>query len=501
MVRPVSERQGRPHLGITIRKALVDVLVVAGFADDRSIRTLMVAELRQALDHPFTFPEPRAARDQLIEIVNVCCLLDNGLSVLADVLEFLRPGTKECQEFRHIVSSLRMHEVVPEGEQEKLRGRLTGIAPPGLAAAVRRAARYVEPPPWYEDAAAAFSGLADFNAAPGELPPVLIFVEMIAGECDEVFAGELRQWCAGQVRRLRLDKALQELRAEIADVRPVPDKLHLMIVIRPDTIEADLYEVSHWRQDNTADWPPPRGETVLVHEDELEDRVDTLIAAAEESWSGGTADVVLEFVLPRSLLNLPVHSWTTERASGSPKPLYLSYPTVIRSLDRMRSRQWHRVWRQRWASWTADPSIERVYFCQRRDTEDRHRLDAILSDGQWSMTVLTQSPPVSPIPGCDELLAALRAGLPVVAWHPTIPSEVLREMVAWLAGSGGLGDLPKLARKSRLDALRNPPSSPDGGTIGDLVVLWDDPNRVLPLGEAGIIRYPKGGPDEHDRAS
>jgi hypothetical protein len=494
--------QERPNLGIAIRKALVDVLVVAGFADDRSIRTLMVAELRTALEHPFTFSDQLAGRDQLIEIVNTCCRLGDGLTVLAEVLAFLRPGTKECEEVRNLVSSIRMHEVVPVADQEKLRRRLTGFAPSSLDAAVRRAARHVVPPPRYDDASDALAGLADFNAAPGELPPVLIFVELIAAECDGILAAELRAWGDGQARRLRLGDALQELRKEVAEPFLVSGRVHLVIVFSPDAIDTGLYQLSCWRQSDPHEWPPACGETLAAQEHELEERVSALVIEAERSWSDDTADVVLEFVLPRSLLNLPVHSWLTERASGSPRPLYLGYPTVIRSLERMVSRQWHRVWRRRWEVWTRDPSFERVYFCQVDDTRDQHRLEAILSDEQWVMTVLTGSPPPDPVPGRDELLSALRAGVPVIAWHPVAPSEVLREVVAWLAdGSGGLGDLPARTRKSRLDLLQNPVGSSDIDAIADLVVLWDDPNRLLPLGETRTIGHPEGGADERDRAS
>ncbi|MDS0137283.1 MULTISPECIES: effector-associated domain 2-containing protein [unclassified Amycolatopsis] len=476
----MSARQGHPQLSFTIRRALVDVLVVAGFADDKSIRTLMVSELRRALDQPFTVPDQLAPRAQLIEIVNGCSGIDDGLPVLADVLEFLRPGTNECTQFRALVDSLPLREVVSESEQEKFRRQLEGFAPSGLRAAVRRAARFVVPSPHYADAADAFLGLADFNAPPGELPPVIAFAELIAAECDDRLAAYLRKWADGQAHHLRLDGALQELRA---DVKPsASGRLHLAIMISPDPIDSGRYEISHWRQDDPAEWPPPRGETVAARSAGLEAEVAKVISAAEEAWSTRKAEAVLEFVLPRVLLGLPVHAWSTQSDIGEPQPLYMSYPTVVRSLERMSSPTSHRVWRRRWASWEQHPSFDRVYFCGREDTEDHQRLDAILRDERWLMTVLTTTPPASAIPGRDELFAALRAGVPVIVWHPTVPSKIVREVVAWLASSEDLGDLPALTRKHRLDALGNRSSSPDGGVIGELVVLWDDPNRTLPLG-------------------
>lgn len=495
----MSARQGRPQIGIAIRRALVDVLVVAGFADDKSIRTLLVAELRRAFDSPFTVPDQLDPRAQLIEIVNECSDLDEGLPKLADVLQLLRPGTKECTQFRALVDSLPLLDVVSEAEQERFRQQLAGFSPPGLHAAVRRAARFVVPTPQYADAADAFFGLADFNAGPGELPPVVAFAELIAAECDDRLAAQLRKWSDGQAHRLRLDSALRELRAHATP--SAQGRLHLAIMISPDPVDHDRYEISHWRQDDPAEWPPPRGETVSTTSAGLEREVAEVISAAEEAWSTCAAEAVLEFVLPRVLLDLPVHAWNTRRDIGEPQPLYMTYPTVIRSLERMSAPGSHRVWRRRWASWAREPSFERVYFCGREDTEDQHRLDAILRDERWLMTVLTEAPPADPIPGRDELFAALRAGLPVIVWHPTVSSEVVREVVTWLAGSEDLGNLPALTRKHRLDALGNRSSSPDGGVIGDLVVLWDDPSRTLPIGDSGPGPVGGGGADEHDRAS
>ncbi len=473
----------RATVGIAVRKALVDVLVEAGFADDRSIRSLMLGELRAALKVPFAISDQLTARDQLIEIVNICSRVDDGMAILAAVLELMRPGTPEYAEVHRLVSALPVHDVVPEAEQERLRRWLAGFTPSGLVAAARRAARNSAPPPKFEDAWAAFCFLADFNAAPGELPPALIFVELIATECAETRRGPLRDWTNGQARRYRLDTALDELRAELAQTRRQGGKLHLMIVVQPDGIEPDRYLVCSWRQDEPDEWPPPCGDCVLVRAPDLEDHVDDLVVQAERAWSGRAADVVLEFVLPRSLLNIPVHRWATERRSGDPQPLFLTYPIVVRSLERMTSRQWHRRWRVRWSALMTDPSMERVYFCQDKDTEEQLRLGAILSDQQWVMMVLSESPPARPIPGHDQLFTAFRAGLPALVWHPSAGSDVLREVVAWLVGGDRLGDLPARTQESRQAVFQGRQVPFDIDVFRDLVVLWDDPSRLVFLGD------------------
>ena len=70
----------------------------------------------------------------------------------------------------------------------------------------------------------------------------------------------------------------------------------------------------------------------------------------------------LEFILPRSLLNLPVHLRRKDFESGDPRPLCLDYPIVVRSMERMRNTQWHRVWRRRWQTLMERPSSARVHF-------------------------------------------------------------------------------------------------------------------------------------------
>jgi len=457
----------------------VDVLADAGFGYDKARRMLLVHEIETVLGCRFTFSDQLSPRDELLELVNACVQAEDGLSALADVFELLRPGTPECAEIRRLVSTAWLHDVIPEAEQDRIRPLLTGLAPPGLAVAVRRAGRdSALPLPRYEDAWTAFADLTDMNSAPAELPPALVFVELIGAGCGGRLGGMLTEWAERQARRLRLLDALRQLR-EGSGAHAPPGRLHLVIVIEPDGIEAGRYQLSPWRQDEPGEWPPPRGNARLAWADELEDQVSALIGEAEEYWAGLATDVALEFVLPRTLLNLPVHSWSTDRRSGDPSPLFISYPIVIRSLERLETRQWHRRWRLRWQVLKTDPSVDRVYFCHDKDTEEPHRLDAILSDEQWVMMVLTESPPVNPVPGQDQLFAALRAGLPILVWHPTAGVDALREVVSWLAGANGLGDLPSRTQWSRqaLFSDREVPFSTD--ILRDLVVLWDDPGRLV----------------------
>ncbi len=493
-------RRGRAGLGIAVRKALVDALVAAGFADELPIRSLLIGELREVLGDVFTVPDQLSGRDQLVAIVNTCDRSD-AMDALADVLEFLRPGDPSWDRVRRLGSADRVFDVVSEQEQESLRPWLTGLRPRNMPFAARQATGNVVPLSRFEDAWSAFCRLSDQNSGPSELPPAVTFVELISAELKDPLRADLRAWTAAQARRLRQDAALRKLRSQEGTDVPNGGKLHLTIVVEPDGIDRGLFEVSPWRQDDPRQWPPGRGESVLVAAADLEDAVGSLVAAAEEAWAGLAAEAALEFVLPRALLNLPVHAWATDRANGDTRPLFLSYPIVLRSMERLTTPQYHRRWRLRWSRLVADPSVERVYFCHVKDVEERYGLDTVLSDEQWVMMVLTDAPPGEPDSDQDQLFAALRAGLPVVLWHPTASTDALREVVAWLANSKGLGDLPSSRTLKSRKGLDPGPGSPfDSELLRDLVVLWDDPDRILPcFGGASDRSLSRGAAHERDR--
>lgn len=406
-----------------------------------------------------------------------------------------------------VVKEPRVLDLLPAQELQRLREWLVQITFPQLPMLVHRAAGLGVPPAWSVASAwEAFCHLAEFNAGADGFPPALMFVELVARQVGGDVSVKLTGWNDDQARLLRLEPELRARRAAGASRVPVDSRLHLMIVVVPDGIDPNLYQLSYWRQDDPAEWPPARGEIRTVTLDELERRVDDLVVSAERAWSGHAVAVALEFVLPRELLNLPVHRWRKEHDSGDPRPLCLDYPIVVRSLERMRSLHWHRVWHQRWQTLMNDPSAARVHFGQPADPRGIHRIDAVLSDPQWVLMVLTAPPPCQPQPGPDELTAALRSGLPALVWHPEASSGVLREIVAWLVEGDGLGDLPGRAQASRQAALQEAAAPFDVNIARDVVVLWDDPHRLVVLDQpAGQTSdQPPSGEDiadECERAS
>jgi hypothetical protein len=374
----------------------------------------------------------------------------------------------------------RVLNVLPEPESARVRDWLADVAVPRLPTLLRRAAGpSVPPPPAGSDAWQVFEYLSDFNARQDGFPPSLAFADLLARQLGGPLGEKLTAWCDDQARKLRLETALANWRTEHSTVADDP-RLHLVIAVEHDALDDERCLVSHWRQDDPDQWPPARGTTYHVPAGGLERQVDELVVAAERSWAGHDGTVAIEFVLPRALLGRPVHLWCKERATGDPRPLCLEYPVVVRSLERMRSTHWRRVWRRRWAMLVADPSAARVHFAPPQSKATRYAVDVLLDeDPAVAAIVLDTAPTPEPVPG-DHLTAALRAGLPAVLWHPASgSSDELREVVTHLVEEDGLGDLPTRTKAVRHAAFLSSSTRFDPILGRDLVVLWDNPDRVV----------------------
>ncbi|MFI7119291.1 hypothetical protein [Amycolatopsis sp. NPDC049868] len=372
-------------------------------------------------------------------------------------------------------------ELIPRKDLVGLRRHLTGMRVPNQAVMVSRALGPAVPPPRLDgvtDAWDAFQLLTDFNAGVDGIPPALTFLGLLAenagGKPDAMIEG----WLANQARSLRIAAAFGHQRLTRS---PIPDHphLHLMIMLEPVSADPTRCTLAFWRQDDPDVWPPPLGGVREIGIEEVELRVDDVILETEGVWSGQSMSASVEFLLPRTLINLPVQRWAKEHETGQPQPLRYGYRLGIRSLERMRARHWHRAWHVRWDSMVKDPAADRLHYSGCAKVED-HPIDAILSDEHWVGLVLAKPPPPQAKPGGvpDELTSALRSGLPVVLWHPDAEPETLRELLDWvLAAESGFIELParrKLANSGMAVPFKN-------SLAHDLVVMWDDPKRVIVL--------------------
>ncbi|MCP2247889.1 hypothetical protein LX86_006658 [Lentzea aerocolonigenes] len=361
----------------------------------------------------------------------------------------------------------------PDEELKDLHSWLIEIETPHLPMLMSRATRSAVPTQRFGSAWEAYQHLEDFNAGPDGVPPAILFVELVAREVGGEIGARLTEWVEQNVRKLRRTSALEEQRETRLSVQTEPH-LHLMFAIKLDSIDSGKCILSFWRQDDPLDWPPQSGGVHELSINDLEYRIDEMIIQAEGAWCDQAVPVTLEFLMARPLLQLPIYTWRKEHSSGDPRPLVLDYTVVIRSLERMHTKHWHRPWRVRWDSMLENPAVERIHSVGASRAGD-NPIDVVLSDSRWIGLVMDEPPSARPESRTapDPLTAALRAGLPVILWHPSATSENLRPLVDRLAGGpGGVLDLPEQRRAAHLSAGAD-------DLVRDLVVLWDDPHRTF----------------------
>lgn len=368
----------------------------------------------------------------------------------------------------------------PAEETDRLRVLLADVKELDFGELARRAAPSALPLPRFVDAWHAFTRLADVNSGPDGVAPVLVFLDALAAEVGGELGGALAGWVYRQVRAMRVEEAFEERRQAMARTAGGEQRLHLVISLDHDGISPGRYVLSAWRQDDPDVWAPVRSDIREVRQDEIERAVDEIVVATERAWADQQTAVILEAFLPRELLRLPVHTWSKEHDSGRPQPLCLDYVIRIRSLDRLKARHWHRVWRERWKSMHANPSPARIYFVG----EGIDPVEVVLRDRDSVAMVLSAPPPDVVGATGDDFTAGLRTGLPVLIWCPGVTeARDLHELVTWLVERGGLFDLPHQSKKSRRAALGSSVYPFDSTHARDLVVLWDDPDRTIQVGQ------------------
>jgi hypothetical protein len=212
----------------------------------------------------------------------------------------------------------------------------------------------------------------------------------------------------------------------------------------------------------------------------VEPVVEDLINRAESIWSKQPGRVALEFILPTKLLNEAVDWWCMNSDSVEAIPFCLDYPVVIRSLERMREHNCHRVWRNRWQAMLA-ASFTNTSWALGEDI-DIGLWNARLRSDETICAVALGSPPTDWSPsGRTQLKMALRAGVPLVIWdRRERRGDNFRESVDRLL-AGPPMTLADRVQEFRIQAATSDTVLREAHLGRHLAVLWDDPDRLVDI--------------------
>jgi len=465
-------------------RILVDALEQVQALRDTHGRRLCLEIVDRYLGFPLQVTESASTRMHLFDIVLVCRRHPRALVTLAAVLEEIEPGSPAVRRVRRIVDDMSALDLIPAEQREELLELMAGSAGEHLADLVREAAgpAAAELPIDRRKPEDALLFLEQLNAGADGVPPLLIFVEYLAGVVGDHRCEQLREWNDRQARRMGMEHDVRKLRLE----RPSPAGgpghepiAYLVIRLEPDPLEEDGYAGVWWQQVDRGRWHPRRGETFGGDLENIRRKVSELIEDAETGWAKEASAIRVDFLLPFALLNLPVDQWDLETDSGLPRLLGLHYEVVLRSLDRARTPKWHREWRRRWKlleELRRDGGGVSEEFWLWSAASKPHQLvglDATLALRRNVLSLVLRSQP--PVTEAGEVLIGLRTGVPVMIWHR---SDGARS--AFDAAVSGMREqlchLPRSARLLRGAAKLSPRLTHVGNRIS---LMWDDPDRPV----------------------
>lgn len=458
-----------------VRNELVRAVAAAPSLQDRDTWSLFLQELSITLGSGVLAAGQDTYPGRVIRVVNYCLRHADGMRSIAESVMLLDPAGTETDRILRWVDEWHVAELFSDVDILWLREELFACEPTGDLYRWAIEIRMSEQPGYCRTVWQLFASLAGENAAGGVLP-CLRFLERVGPWLSAEGSARLEELMVMLSVQWELADAPADPPAAAA---PPVDMAYLIIQFDKYGGDGDSYLVSHWRQWTTV-WRPVKGEDRRVDEADLEATVEAIVAEVERGWAEHLGPMTIEFILPDSLLDLPVEEFRRELDSVEAAPLATKYPVYVRSLNRLRSTEWHRVWRTRWQQRATAQIADMVLHCA-ADGSGAVQVEASLDGG--TVVMMLSVPPLPGSAGERQLLAGLRAGLPAVMWHRrTYPHSQRCATVTSMIGNAllgaGLSELPVHVAELRRQAWGQLPEQRNFHVGNGIVMLWDDPDRL-----------------------
>ncbi|MEV8598411.1 hypothetical protein AB0465_00675 [Streptomyces griseoviridis] len=477
---------------------LADALMRVSVLDSLDARRLCVLDALDRLRLRLSVPEFDDKKMHIVVMVRAFATVPDGWRRLAEAIGHLAHHDLPSQHALSLVEPV-LPPVLDAPALDGLNRLLEGLdrtSVPQLPAVYQQAASaHFGPLPEFVHTAWDAHQLLTHTNRPAEgAPRTVRFLQGLAMVLTPDRGDALRAWVSRQVRGTAADhveaqRILDDSRAHAGgsaskSVRPA----YLLIRLAPATASPDRVDISCWASSG-ASWEPRRREQSSVPASSVRARVATLIDREEARLRTHRGSLVLEFILPLSMMNEPVEQWSRHSAFGEDSvwggglggpPIGVDYRVVVRSKERIDAQQLHRTWNERWDVLSAAEPRATAHQCARGDGARAESLYEHLARAPHIVLMTLGSAPDDPH-GRRELLVGLQAGLPLLLWSrgggAAGPSAALHEGLLQ-------GDLEEVL--GRLTSLRSAPHPGDddaGGCGPRLAVLWDDPNRLPEIPE------------------
>lgn len=328
------------------------------------------------------------------------------------------------------------------------------------------------------------------------LPCDIVYIEEIAR--DGLIAPDaLRAYSDSRPRDEVPPRALAALRKSPAP--EPPGKPSLVVLAEPLPGEADTqqsYQITHWFGDGERfDKKTP----FRIPEDHMRSSVLQIIDQAEAflEQCASESPMLLELVLPLSLVTLPIAHWRLPAPlTDTGERIGSSYEIVVHVYERLHDPGWERIRRKTAVRWRELRTTGKGrLYCVPPDADVGAgvELQDHLAGGEIVCCVLGGA--VDHGQGMTQLAVALQAGIPGVVWLQGggLCGSVFRDVMKTLCHDNDAILADDLARLPHtLLEWRTKKNERDFGCDPyDVIAVLDDMDRVRGLSHAGILTSPR----------
>jgi len=452
------------------KSKLIDSLLNCQQIKNNDARKTIVNELSQLLS--FNIPEHPELKMHVFKIVDKCINYNGGIEHFIDILLYFEDESLTAQTVCNLLNTLQniTRQPVSWMQLAKLKSLLNKIDCPPKEELRKISGKCVPPhmslPSKMNDMNSTLHWLAQIGKR-SEKSPILEFVSRLKQYIilDDALS-KLDLWIDEVADEFKLSEEEKKNigKEDTVEKYEKSDRYYLSFKLTPKY--QGEYEVSAWLfNGNRMIKKLLPDENIKIGLTKLPETVDNYIDDANEFFESmdiSDKQMIMEFFLPLELMNYGIE----QMAVGDEFPIGIDYPVVIRSLERLENKKWHRRCAEFWKPSKIECEIDENCSMWLEDTDQN--ICSKLDKGTILFSLSFQ-------PMENYLKSLIETGVPIAIWPRTANSDSINQYLKSVLPKHNVQQLTGLIHKTRRDILWD---TNNRKHLGCISLLWDNPYRL-----------------------